>query len=97
MAKGTTNTFKIDVIQCFHNFPQEDFQQYGIDWEGPLPEEASSDGVAVEVPETHCPVTPHQYQELVATVDPLRESDSYGIDIYLETLTFVNTYGVFAP
>ena len=47
---------------------------------------------AVNVPETTCPLSQEHLDELVATVDPLRESNSYGIDIYLETLEFVNAH-----
>ena len=47
---------------------------------------------AVDVPETTCPLSQEHLDELVATVDPLRESNSYGIDIYLETLEFVNAH-----
>lgn len=48
----------------------------------------------MEVPETGCPLSPEQYQELLISIDPLRESESYGIDIYMETVTFVNTHVV---
>ena len=85
------------LFKGFHYSPQEDFQQYRIDWDGPLPEEASSDGVFMEVPETGCPLGPDQYQQLATTVLPLRESNSYAIDIYLETVMFVNTHAVTAP
>ena len=46
----------------------------------------------VEVPDTLCELSQEQYGELVDTIDPLRESDSYGIDIYLQTVEFVNTH-----
>ena len=48
----------------------------------------------VEVPETGCPLSPEQYQDLLNSIDPLRESESFGIDIYMETVSFVNTHDV---
>ena len=69
---------------------QEEFEQYGIDWDGPLPAEIDVD--TVEVPETHCPLSEEQYEELIVSIDPLRVSNSYAIDIYLETIEFVNTH-----
>ena len=47
---------------------------------------------SVEVPETACPLSQEHFDELVATINPLRESNTYGIDIYLETLEFVNAH-----
>ena len=73
---------------------QEEFERHGIDWDGPLPEEATSGEAVVEVPETGCPLSPEQYQELLNSIDPLRESESFGIDIFIETVTFVNTHVV---
>ena len=91
-----TKCYYLDLAFMFDLFhpSQEEFEQYGIDWDGPLPEKATSDGAIVEVPETRCPLTPEHYQELVDRLDPLRESESYGIDIYMETVTFVNTHAI---
>lgn len=55
------------------------------------------DAGIVEVPDTGCPLPLEQYQELVNRIDPLRESDSYGIDIYLETVAFVNAHRLMPP
>jgi hypothetical protein len=83
----------IMVHYCvFYVVSQDEFQQYGIDWDGPVPAEDDMDVDAVQVPETTCPLSQEHLDELVATIDPLRESNSYGIDIYLETMEFVNTH-----
>ncbi len=72
---------------------QDDFQQYGIDWESPVPAEGEDFDVdVVNVPEIACPLAREHVDELARTVDPLRNSDSYGIDIYLETMEYVNTH-----
>lgn len=61
---------------------------YGIDWEGPIPEEIET-LEEVHVPDIICPLqSPADLAELSA-IDPLRESDSYGIEIFLETKHFV--------
>ena len=61
---------------------------YGIDWEGPLPEEVESQE-EVHVPDITCPLpSPADLAELSA-IDPLRDSDNYGIDIFMETKHFV--------
>ena len=61
---------------------------YGIDWEGPIPEEIET-LEEVHVPDIICPLqSPADLAELSA-IDPLRESDNYGIEIFLETKHFV--------
>lgn len=55
---------------------------------GPLPEEVESQE-EVHVPDIICPLqSPADLAELSA-VDPLRDSDSYGTDIFMETKHFV--------
>ena len=61
---------------------------YGINWEGPLPEEVEIEE-EVHVPYIICPLqSPADLAKLFA-IDPLRESDNYGIDIFMETKHFV--------
>lgn len=72
---------------------QEDFQGYGIDWTGPLPDEEhdgplQSDGEVVEVPAT-LTMNQRKTQLLAAEINPLQQSDSYGIDLYLKTVALV--------
>lgn len=74
-------------MQCLLFQSEDELQEYGIDWEGPLPDEANCQD-SVEVPETRCPLNQEQFQELVSTIDPLAPTCSYGIDIYLQTLAF---------
>ena len=45
----------------------------------------------VTVPEIENPLDLVQTQEMSTLIDPLRASDNYGIDIYMEVLSFVNS------
>ena len=56
---------------------QEKINAYGIDWDGPLPEEAECDET-VDVPEVPGLL-------VTSSVDPLQRSEVYGIDLYVET------------
>lgn len=73
----------------FH--PQEEIDGYGIDWDGPLPEEETT-GSMVEVPHVLCPLNPLVEEEIRRQINPLRESSCYGIDIYLEACSFVSRF-----
>ena len=61
---------------------QEEINAYGIDWDGPLPDEA------VDVPEVPELLDANQLQVLINSVDPLQRSEVYGIDLYVETKLF---------
>ena len=43
----------------------------------------------VEVPEVGFSLQSEQYTNLLQLVDPLKESNNYGIDVYEETLHFL--------
>ena len=45
---------------------------------------------AVVVPETGTPISPESYEQLTAAVDPLGYSEFHGVDIYLQTLAFID-------
>ena len=59
-------------------------KNYGIDPDGPLPDDEDNE---VVVPTTPCPLDSDQYDDLVLAVDPLSRSDNYGIDVYLQVYT----------
>ena len=61
--------------------------RYGVDEDG-LPGETDYSGV--EVPEGGFTLTPEQLANLQQAVDPLRESNSYGTDLYEEALLFID-------
>ena len=62
---------------------------YGVDWDGPAPDVSLDDETPVEVPNTTNPLEPAQYSSLTNLINPLRNSDEYGVDIYLEVPTFL--------
>ena len=50
---------------------------------------ASNDENIVTLPDTPCPLSPNDLEELNSTILPLANNENHGVDIYLETLTFV--------
>ena len=69
---------------------QDEIDNYGIDWDGPVTDQEELDE-SVDVPELSVILSNEMEQELRQIVDPLRESDCYGLDIYMETIQFVET------
>ncbi len=61
---------------------------YGIDWDGPAPDMQTTDSSEVVVPFTTNPLLEADFALLKTAIDPLRNSDEYGVDIHLEVLTF---------
>lgn len=64
---------------------------YGVDWDGPVPNNQTDAQEAVEVPTTTNPLQGADYVSLTSLIDPLRDSDKYGVDICLETLSFIHS------
>ena len=77
------------LVHLVYFFSKEEVEEYGVDWDGPIPGEVDMDVEAVLVPETNSPISQEDYDELFRTINPLRESNSYGIDIYVEVKEFV--------
>ena len=67
---------------------------YGVDWDGPAPDGNLDDATPVEVPKTRNPLEPAQNSSLTKLINPLCNSDEYGIDMYLETLTFIQEVAI---
>lgn len=59
---------------------------YGIDIDGPMPDAEEN---SVWVPPTANPLNDDSLALLQTQIDPLRESNSFGIDIFLEVKEFV--------
>ena len=72
-------------------------EDYGIDFDGSHPTEEFDGPVSfneitsVEVPQTEMSITQEAYQQLSRSINPLRDSEFNGVDIYLEVLRFVMT------
>ena len=43
----------------------------------------------MEVPRVNCPLNELDYEQLKASINPLDDSDSHGVDLYMNTFTFV--------
>lgn len=69
----------------------EDLAWYGIDWDGPAPLwDGSNDGdPPVEIPEVPDILIHNDYEQLLDTVDPLRQSNDNGVDLFIATKNFV--------
>jgi hypothetical protein len=65
-------------------------EHYGMDEDAPLPD---TDEDVLTVPEIPCPLTEDSLQDLRAAVDPLKESNQFGRELYLATIDYVqNAY-----
>ena len=70
------------ILNC-----QVDLNDYGIDWDGPLPNQEwdgqhQDDDRTVEVPSTSFPLSQQVFEHLQRTIDPLRNTQYHGVDIY---------------
>ena len=61
---------------------------YGIDWDGPLPDDILTNDI-VEVPSVLNPLSDEHYGDLCSEIYPLAASNDYGIDLYQTCLNFV--------
>ena len=64
---------------------QPNIDLYGVDPEGPVPLEEHG---AVEVNDIQSPFSSDVLQQLKSTINPLRESQAFGVDIYMDALHF---------
>lgn len=85
------NTCSLGVL---YQQSEEDLAYFGVDWDGPLPSSQwnipHEDDVSVlEVPEVPHLLQDHDHQQLVNTVNPLSDSDDYGVDLYIEAKSFL--------
>lgn len=71
-------------------FLQHEIEHYGIDHDGPLPNQAwgrdSSDTGAVEVPEVDLSISSEELQHHLMEINPMANSQTFGIDIYLQVV-----------
>ena len=69
---------------------QDDAVLYGVDWNGPMPENYFEDDVeSVVVPECLLQLTDKCLSTLTSLVPPLSDSVNYGVDLYTTALNFV--------
>lgn len=67
------------------------YDNYGIDWDGPDATDYEGTSV-VDVPETLMLLTEVDHRELQRTINPMQESQYQGVDIYLDTINFINEH-----
>ena len=67
-------------------------QEFGIDWDGPIPLEEECD--AVVIPNTPCPCRESDLAAIAAVCSLQRvlSSDCHGVDVYLEALNFIRSH-----
>jgi len=63
-------------------------ETFGVDWDGPSP--YGDDDNTVEIPIIEDPISNQDYNLLQQTIDPLANSDSFGIDLFISTMQFVH-------
>ena len=76
------------TLLCYNFVHQDEAEQFGVDWGGPIPHEGIDE--TVSVPDTPCPLSSDDMEELQAIASPLDQSVHYGIDLYERTLLFVS-------
>ena len=60
---------------------------YGVDGESPIP---SEDNSTIDVPELSYLISQRDYVRLIQAIDPLDSSNDYGINLYEQTVHFLN-------
>ena len=67
----------------------EEIARHGIDWERPTQGEdpAPVEGSSVMVPPSSIQLTDAMMEELQSRVNPLDDSDCWGVDLYLDART----------
>ena len=76
---------------ALHDVKPDNIELFGIDHDGPVPPEESSEVIVVP---PACPISQEQLVALQQRVDPLRTSDVFGIDLYLEGISVIGQDGV---
>ena len=66
-------------------------ETYGIDGDLTVPDD-EDDEEGVEVPPTELDLSPDNISELQSIVDPLSESEEFGIDLFMQTLQIIEAF-----
>jgi len=72
-------------IREFQDFADEDFMWYGVDMNGPVPNDDLS---MVDIYDIESPLTGLQ-ENALRSIDPLAQSDSFEIDIFMQALDYI--------
>ena len=68
----------------------QNWNNYGIDEDEPLPEDNADD--EIDVPETQLTVAEHQLNQLQILVDPLANDENHGINLYTRALDIIRSW-----
>lgn len=86
---------KCIFFNCQNNVLQDEINSYGIDDNGPLPNPVWNEDAllseAIEVPEIHLPISPGEIDHHLSQLDPLANSQNFGIDIYVQVPERLNS------
>ena len=77
------------MLSVVDDSPLLNFDEYGVDYEGPTPDITTNNNVVV--PDTLVILT-EQQQQLSSTINPLTDDGNYGINHYLEALDIVKSF-----
>ncbi|XP_065842634.1 uncharacterized protein [Oscarella lobularis] len=66
-----------------------DIDHYGIDWNGPIPEDVGDSVPVEDLPEI---ISDEALERLRVTIDPLRDDEEYGIALYRSVADFVDEH-----
>ena len=68
-------------------------ETYGVDSDlGVTSDGADEDPEGVEVPATELDISSEQMSELQATINPVGESEDFGIDLFVQTLELLHSF-----
>ncbi|XP_046853362.1 uncharacterized protein LOC124451202 [Xenia sp. Carnegie-2017] len=84
--------WQTNMIPVADESPIVNFEEYGLDSNGPVPD-VDTDNYVV-VPENILQLTEEQLELLCSEVNPLSDDGNYGINHFIQTLDIVNTFYV---
>ena len=67
-------------------------ETYGVDSDLGVTSDETDDEEGVEVPATDLDISPEQISELQSTVDPLGESEEFGVDLFMQTVEILQSF-----
>ena len=82
--------WQTNMINIPDDSPLVNFDEYGIDYTGPVPAVVTDNNVAV--PNSDVELTEEQLQHLESHVDPLADDGNHGIDLFLRALDIVDSF-----
>ena len=83
----------LSALDFFDTVPES----YGVDNDLGVADDAEANGdpEGVEIPATELDISPEQASELRSTVNPLAESENFGIDLFVQTVEVLRSFVFF--